>query len=471
MKLWGGRFDKAIDGAAHGFNASLPFDRRMADEDVSGSVAWARGLGRCGVLAEDEVSVLVDGMEQVRAELAEGRFAFLEGDEDIHTAVERRLGDIVGPVAGKLHTGRSRNDQVATDFRLWVMRACGRMDAAVADLQTALADSAEAHLHAPMPGYTHWQPAQAVTWGHWAMWHAWALERDRRRIATARTAASALPLGSAALAGSGFAVDRAWLAAELGFERVIANSMDAVSDRDFAVELLFAAAMTGMHLSRLSEQLILFANPSLGFVELDDAYSTGSSLMPQKKNPDMLELARGKAGRLVGNLVGLMTTLKGLPSTYDKDMQEDKEPVFDAVDTLAAALPVLTGLVETLRVREDRLIAALDPAMFATDVADRLVRAGVPFREAHGIVGRVVRAAEEQGVGIDALDAEALRAVDARLPAATEGAFDWAASLASRAAEGGTAPEALRAQLAAMREAIGSRQVGSYSSTGWAESP
>ena len=454
MKLWGGRFESGTDAAAHGFNASLPFDRRMADEDVTGSIAWARGLGRIGVLEAEEVAALVAGLEQVRAELAAGDFSFHEADEDIHTAVERRLGEVAGEVAGKLHTGRSRNDQVATDFRLWVMRACTRLDGAVAELQAALADSAEGHLDAPMAGYTHWQPAQAITWGHWALSHVWALARDRRRLAQARTAAAALPLGSAALAGSGFPVDRAWLARELAFDTVLPNSLDAVSDRDFAAELLFAAAMTGLHLSRLGEQLILYANPALGFVELDDAYATGSSLMPQKKNPDMLELARGKAGRLIGNLLTLMTVLKGLPSAYDKDLQEDKEPVFDAVDTLEVALPVVAGLVRTLRVREDRLLAALDPAMWATDLADRLVRAGIPFREAHHVVGRVVRAAEERGIGIDALGEPELAAIDPRLPKACAGAFDWPVSLASRAAEGGTAPEALRAQLAAARAAI-----------------
>ena len=451
MTLWGGRFDRPADEAMHAFNASLAFDRRLAGEDVRGSVAWARALGAAGVLTAAEVRALVDGLEAVGAELAAGTFAFAPGDEDIHTAVERRLGERVGAVAGKLHTGRSRNDQVATDLRLWAMAACDALAADVARLQGALVAQAEAHPALAMPAYTHLQPAQPVTWAHWALSHVWPLARDVGRLRAARAAAAVLPLGSAALAGTGFPIDRAALAAELGFDAVCQNSLDGVADRDFALDLLYAAATLGVHLSRLSEQVILFATPAFGFVALDDAYATGSSLMPQKKNPDPFELARGKAGRLIGRLAGLLATLKGLPSAYDKDLQEDKEPLFDAFDTLHAALPVLAGAVGSLRVRPERLAAHLDPAMLATDLADWLVGRGVPFRAAHHLVGRVVRLAEARGVALDALSLDELRTVSEAFDEDALRVFDWARALEARAAEGGTARAALARQLAAAR--------------------
>ncbi|MFQ5435955.1 MAG: argininosuccinate lyase [Anaerolineae bacterium] len=410
-KLWGGRFAKATDSLVHQFNASISFDVRLAGEDITGSMAWARGLAGAGVLTAVEADTIITGLEQVRREFADGSFAFAAGDEDVHTAVERRLTEIVGDVGGKLHTGRSRNDQVATDFRLWVMRACDAVDDWLAGLQAALVESAEANLHLPMPGYTHLQHAQPVTWGHWALSHFWPLVRDRRRFELVRQQTAVLPLGSAALAGTAFPVDREFLARELGFAAISQNSLDAVSDRDFAADFLYAAVMVGLHLSRLSEQLILFSSAEFGFVRLDDGYSTGSSLMPQKKNPDTLELTRGKSGRLIGNLVGLLTTLKGLPSTYDKDLQEDKEPLFDAVDTLALSLPVMAGLIRTLQLRPERMAAQLEPGLLATDLADYLVKKGVPFRQAHGLVGQVVRLAEEKGVGLTAVSLADLQAI------------------------------------------------------------
>lgn len=453
-RLWGGRFSSRTDALVHRFNASIDFDARLYDEDIAGSVAWAEALCEAGLLSENERDTLISGLEQVRDEFVTGVFAVQPDDEDIHSAVERRLTEITGPVGGKLHTGRSRNDQVAADFRLWAMRACDRLDAQLVDLQHALLDSAEAALHLPMPGYTHLQHAQPITWGHWALSHFWPLARDRERLAGVRRSAAVLPLGAAALAGTAFPIDRERLAARLGFAAITPNSLDAVSDRDFAAEFLFTAALLGVHLSRLSEQLILFSSSEFGFVRLDDGYSTGSSIMPQKKNPDTLELTRGKSGRLIGHLTGFLATLKGLPSSYDKDLQEDKEPVFDAFDTLDIALPVMSGLIRTLEVRPERLVAQLEAGLLATELADYLVRRGLPFREAHHLVGRVVRLAEERGVAITDLAAAELQAISPHFDADTSEALSVTAALAARAVTGGTAPAALDAQLAAAQAAV-----------------
>ncbi|MCA9874475.1 MAG: argininosuccinate lyase, partial [Anaerolineales bacterium] len=350
--------------------------------------------------------------------------------------------------------GRSRNDQIATDFRLWTLDAINQTRAQLAALQEALIASAAANLNTPLPGYTHLQHAQPITWGHWALSHFWPLQRDQERWAQARARTAVLPLGSAALAGTAFPVDRQALAEMLGFTAVSPNSLDAVSDRDFAADFLYAAAMTGLHLSRLSEQLVLFSSAEFGFVSVDDAYATGSSIMPQKKNPDTLELTRGKSGRLIGNLVGLLTTLKGLPSTYDKDLQEDKEPVFDAFDTLAQALPVMTGLLQTLQIRPERMAAQLEPGLLATDLADYLVRRGMPFRQAHHIVGAVVQLAEQKGVLLTDLTAADFQAVSEEMGEGVTAVFDFTASLASRQMIGGTAPAALQTQLQAARDAV-----------------
>jgi argininosuccinate lyase len=452
-KLWGSRFAEQTDALVHRYNASIGFDARLYDEDITGSVAWAEGLAAAGLLTADERDALLAGLEAVRAEFAAGAFAIVPDDEDIHSAVERRLTELVGPVGGKLHTGRSRNDQVATDFRLWLMRACDRLDVALRELQAALADSAAA-LDLPLPGYTHLQHAQPITWGHWALAHFWPLARDRQRFAAARRSAAVLPLGAAALAGTAFRIDRAALAVRLGFGDVTANSLDAVSDRDFAAEFLFAAALLGVHLSRLAEQLILFSSAEFGFVRLADAYSTGSSIMPQKKNPDTLELTRGKSGRLIGHLTGFLATLKGLPSAYDKDLQEDKEPVFDAADTLELALPVMAGLLRTLELRPERMAAQLEAGLLATEVADYLVRRGLPFREAHQVVGRVVRLSEERGVAITELELEALQAISPHFGPDVADAMTVPAALAARDLPGGTGPGAVRTQLAAARATL-----------------
>jgi len=453
-KLWGGRFQKPTAELVRQYHDSLPFDQRLYDQDITGSIAWAQGLVGAGVLTPAEADTLSAGLDEVRAEFASGTFAFAAGDEDIHTAVERRLTEIVGAVGGKLHTGRSRNDQVATDFRLWALGAIDQLRAYLAELQQALVDSAAADLATPMPGYTHLQHAQPITWGHWALSHFWPLQRDQERWAQAQARTAVLPLGSAALAGTAFPVDRQALAQALGFTAVAPNSLDAVSDRDFAADFLYAAALTGLHLSRLSEQLVLFSSAEFGFVAVDDAYATGSSIMPQKKNPDTLELTRGKSGRLIGNLVGLLTTLKGLPSTYDKDLQEDKEPVFDAFDTLGLALPVMTGLIRTLKIRPERMAAQLEPGLLATDLADYLVKRGMPFRQAHHIVGSVVQLAEEKGVLLTDLTTADFQTVSEELGDGVTAVFDFTASLASRRMIGGTAPEALGAQLEAARQTL-----------------
>jgi argininosuccinate lyase len=444
--LWGGRFSGKLDEGAFLLNTSLPFDKRLAKQDVRGSVAWSEAITQAGVLTEEESRRIISGLEAVAAEFESGSFVFAESDEDIHTAVERRLGELIGSLAGKLHTGRSRNDQVVTDFRLWMLDNLPALDEAIAGFQSTLVALAEKHQSTLMPGYTHLQRAQPITLGHWLLSHFWALNRDRERLADLRDRVAVLPLGCAALAGTSFPVDRAALADSLGFDAPAPNSLDAVSDRDFVAEYLFCTAMTGVHLSQLAENVILFTTAEFGFFELSDAFSTGSSLMPQKKNPDMFELARGKAGTLIGLLTGMLTTLKGLPSTYDKDLQEDKGPVFQATDTLLAILPVLADALETMIVNEERMLAAIDASMLATDLADYLVRKGVPFREAHGIAGKAVRVATEKGVSLDKLPQKEWQAIGP-FDASVKDVFDPMKSVESRNAIGGTSPKSVKNQI------------------------
>lgn len=453
-KLWGGRFAKKTDSLVHEFNESLSFDQRLYKEDITGSVAWANAHVGSGVLTAEEAKIIIGGLEQVRAEMNQGTFEIHLEDEDIHTAVERRMTEIVGEIGGKLHTGRSRNDQVATDFRLWVMRAIDELQAILADLQNALIESAEANLNLPLPGYTHLQHAQPITWGHWALSHFWPLVRDSERLAQTRERTAVLPLGSAALAGTAFPVDRNYLAEQLGFNSISQNSLDAVSDRDFVADFLYAAAMIGLHLSRISEQLIIYSSAEFSFVRIDDGYSTGSSLMPQKKNPDTLELTRGKSGRLLGNLMGMLATMKGLPSTYDKDLQEDKEPVFDAFDTLSYTIPVMAGLFRTLTLRGDKMAEQLEPNLLATDLADYLVKRGMPFRQAHHVVGAVVQLAEDKNVLLTDLTLADLQGVSSAFESDVTEAFSITAALANRNVTGGTSPEALLVQLAAAKTAV-----------------
>jgi argininosuccinate lyase len=459
-KLWGGRFSGKLDPAAWELNASIGFDRRLARQDVRGSLAWAGALEKAGVLEEKEAAEIRSGLLAVDAEFEKQSFIFQESDEDIHTAVERRLGELIGPLAGKLHTGRSRNDQVATDTRLWLLDHLPMLQAALQDLQRALIERAAGDMDILLPGYTHLQRAQPVLLSHWWLSHFWPLQRDRQRLSELTTRTASLPLGSGALAGTPFPIDREALAEELGFAQASPNSIDAVSERDFVAEFLFACALTGVHLSKMSEAVVLFSSAEFGFFELSDAYATGSSLMPQKKNPDVFELARGRAGTLLGSLTGLMATLKGLPSTYDKDLQEDKVPLFNAYDSLAVLLPVLANAIRTISIHPERMQAKIDASMMATDLADYLVAQGIPFREAHGLAGKAVRLAIQQGKSLEALSAAEFHGLAPELDLrvfeteAFQSVFDPHASVSRRAAAGGTAPQAVRAQLDQASQAL-----------------
>lgn len=456
--MWGGRFSKPMDDRFAYLNASFRFDWRLYAVDIRASRAYARALARANLINASELDALLDGLTRVEQEFASGSFVAQPSDEDIHTAVERRLGELVGAVAGKLHTGRSRNDQVVTDTRLFVLDAIANLQVQISNLQSALIEKSEQHLDALMPGYTHLQRAQPILFAHWLMAYFWMLARDRERFADCARRVSVLPLGAGALAGNALGIDREVLARELGLARVSENSLDVVSDRDFIAEFLFACALLGVHLSRLGEDIVLYSSAEFGFLTLDDAYATGSSLMPQKKNPDAMELARGKAGRLLGDLTTLLTVLKGLPLSYNKDLQEDKEPLFDAVDTLDALLPVMAGAIRTMRVHTDKMRAALDVAMLATDLADYLVRRGVPFREAHRLVGEAVKRAEARGVTLADLSLDEYKQIAPQFDAEVRNVFDFAQSLAAREIIGGTGPNAVRAQIAQAKQMLEKKQ-------------
>lgn len=453
-KLWGGRFGKDPDELLWAFNASIGFDQRLFAADINGSIAFAKALERVEVLTPEETARITDGLEQVLQEFESSTFAFQPADEDIHTAVERRLQELIGPVAGKLHTGRSRNDQVATDVRLYLLSKIEVLNVLLREVQRAMVEKAEVCLDAIMPGYTHLQPAQPILFSHWLMSFVWMLERDADRLSDLKRRVSVMPLGSGALAGNTFGIDRAALAADLGFESISRNSLDAVGDRDFIAEFLFWATLVQIHLSRLSEDMIIYASAEFGFIELDDAYSTGSSIMPQKKNPDPLELARGKTGRMVGNLVTLLVTLKGLPSAYDKDLQEDKEPLFDTIDTLESELPVIAGVIETLTIDRERMAATLQDELLATDLADYLVHQGVPFRESHHIVGQVVRAALARGCGLTQLSVQDYHDISPHFGEDVVEMLDFRAAVERRDVVGGTATSSVKAQIARAREIL-----------------
>jgi argininosuccinate lyase len=456
-RLWGGRFAAGPAPEMDRLNRSLPVDFRLWREDIAGSQAWAAALAAARVIGFDECDALRAGLGRVAARLAMWNAADWAAapDEDIHSLVERLLYEEAGDVAGKLHTGRSRNDQVATDTRLWACGAVSRLDAALRDLQRALLEQAEAHRDAVMPAYTHLQRAQPVSAAHWLLSHAWPLARDRERLAQARERLATLPLGSGAIAGCPFPVDRVLLQETLGFRALTANSIDAVSDRDWTAELLFVCAMVGVHLSKIGEDLILFGSQEWGFVRFSDRFSTGSSLMPQKRNPDAMELARGKAGRLIGDLTTVLTVLKGLPSGYNKDLQEDKEALFDAFDTLEALLPAVAGTVRTMEIDTARASDAVDAGMLATDLADFLVRRGMPFREAHGAVGKLVRMSEDFGCELDELRPEFFTRVSPLFEGADFGAlFSHESALAARAGVGGTSAEAVAEQIAKLRAVL-----------------
>lgn len=455
-KLWGGRFEEESDPLVARFTASISFDQRLWQVDLEGSTAWVKALSRAGLLNEEESRTLVDGLHMVAEEWQAGTFQVEPDDEDIHTANERRLSELIGPVSGKLHTGRSRNDQVVTDVRLWLRDEIATLRDALQALQRVALTRAEAELDIILPGYTHLQRAQPVRWSHWLLAYFWMWQRDRERLDELARRVNVCPLGSGALAGTPFAIDRQALAQDLGFPAASENSLDAVSDRDFVVEYLAWAALLGSHLSRLAGDLTLWTTAEYGFVELADAHSTGSSLMPQKKNPDPLELLRGKAGRLLGDLVGLLTVLKGLPLTYNSDLQEDKERLFDAVDTLSLALPVTAQVLKGLRLRPERMSAALSDDMLATDLADYLVRKGVPFRQSHQLAGQAVRRAEDQGSSLHDLSLADYQAISSSFDADLYDVFDFEHSVDQRQASGGTARSAVVEQIKQTRPLLGS---------------
>jgi len=454
-KPWAGRFTQSTDPSAERFTASLAFDQRLWCYDITGSVAWAKALCRAGLLTAAERDTIVRGLEAVQGELATGAFPFRPELEDIHMNVERRLQELVGEVGGKLHTGRSRNDQIALDERLYLKDSVARVGEGLRRVQEALVARAAETVDAPLPGYTHLQRAQPVVLAHHLLAYLFMLQRDRQRFRECAARADVLPLGAAALAGTAFPIDREALAKDLGFAAVSPNSLDAVSDRDYILEFLAAGALAGMHLSRLAADLTLWATAEFGFVEFSDAFATGSSIMPQKKNPDVAELIRGKSGRLYGNLVAVLTTMKGLPLAYNADMQEDKEPFFDSVDTLEAILGVLPPLLASLTFRTDRMRrAAGEHFSTATDLADYLVRKGLPFRQAHEVVGRVVRHALDEGKALEDLTLAELRHFSPLIDGDVKDAITVEASLRARAATGGTAPAAVRRSLALARTLI-----------------
>jgi len=449
MTLWGGCFDTSPDPLLKQFGDSLSFDQRLAAADVRGSIAYAEALLQVGVLDKPEHTKLVSGLEAIAEEFASDNFAFAPDDEDIHTAVERRLTELVGAVAGKLHTGRSRNDQVATDLRLYLRDEISILAESIADLQDAMLAKAVAEIDVVMCGYTHLRPAQPVLFSHWMLSYFWKLARDGERLSELKGRVAYCPLGSGALAGTPYPIDRKQLAETLGFVAPTENSLDAVEDRDFVAEFLVWAALLQVHLSNLAETLILWSTEEFGFVQLSETYATGSSLMPQKRNPDFLELIRGKAGRLIGHATGFLCTLKGIPSGYNKDLQEDKEVLFDTIDTLKLELPLAVGMIRTLRVCAAHMATARTDALLATDLADYLVQQGVPFRESHKLVGQAVRKAEQVGVPLQQLDLNQYQAIDPRFDEKLYDVFDHHRSVAARTAQGGTAPEAVEAQIAA----------------------
>ncbi|MBO23519.1 MAG: argininosuccinate lyase [Rhodospirillaceae bacterium] len=450
---WGGRFTSGPSEVMERINASIGFDQRFFAHDIAGSRAHARMLVAQGILSDEDGQAIEDGLDKISQEIESGGFDFSAALEDIHMNIESRLRELVGDAAGRLHTARSRNDQVATDFRLWVRDEIDAIDAQLQGLQAALIEKADAHAGTIMPGFTHLQTAQPVTFGHHLLAYVEMFGRDRGRLADARARLNESPLGAGALAGTSFPIDREATAASLGFDRPMANSLDAVSDRDFALEFLSTTAICATHVSRFAEELVVWCSHGFGFISLSDAYTTGSSMMPQKRNPDAAELSRAKTGRVYGALIGLLTVMKGLPLAYSKDMQEDKEPVFDAADSLSLALAATAGMVTDMTaVPENMMAAAGKGHSTATDLADWLVRvAGVPFRDAHGITGAVVALADKKGVTLAELSLAEMQGVDERISAEVFDVLTVEASVASRTSFGGTAPDNVRAAVAAAR--------------------
>jgi len=453
-QLWGGRFAGGPAAIMRRINASIEFDRRLYAEDIAGSLAHCAMLVAQHIVSVEDGAAIAEGLARIRAEIDAGEFVFSEEREDIHLNIEARLTELIGPAAGRLHTARSRNDQIATDFKLWVRATIDRIDGAMRELQAALLDQAETHAATVMPGFTHLQIAQPVTFGHHLMAYVEMTGRDRGRLTDCRRRLNESPLGAAALAGTAFPIDRDATAAALGFDRPAANSLDAVSDRDFAIEFLAAVALAGTHLSRLAEEIVIWSSDPFGFVALSDAFTTGSSIMPQKRNPDAAELVRAKTGRLNGSLIALLTVMKGLPLTYQKDMQEDKLPVFEAADALELCLAAMTGMIADMRPQADRLRAAAARGYStATDLADWLVRTlDMPFRQAHHITGEIVKRAEGLGHTLAEMPLGEIQAIEPTITASVYDVLDVERSVASRTSFGGTAPERVRAAVTAARK-------------------
>jgi argininosuccinate lyase len=454
--MWGGRFQEGPDAIMEEINASIDFDKALAEQDISGSKAHARMLARQGIISDDDAAKIVQGLDTIASEIAAGRFAFSRELEDIHMNIEARLKDLIGEPAGRLHTARSRNDQVATDFRLWVRDAIDEIDRQLLALMRALAETAERHAGTVMPGFTHMQSAQPITFGHHCLAYVEMLARDRGRFADARARLNESPLGAAALAGTAFAIDRHMTAEALGFDRPAANSLDAVSDRDFALEALAAASICAVHLSRYAEELVIWSTAQFGFIRLSDKFSTGSSIMPQKRNPDAAELVRAKAGRIIGSLNALLVVMKGLPLAYSKDMQEDKEQAFDALPNLSLSLAVMAAMITDMQPDIDVMQKAAGAGFStATDLADWLVReAGLPFRDAHHATGRIVAEAAQRGIALEEMPLDVMQAVNPAITDDIYSVLSVEASVGSRTSFGGTAPENVRAAAAGWLERL-----------------
>ena len=455
MALWGGRFEGGVDAFTQEFGASLEIDKNMAQQDIRGSIAHATMLAEQGVISNEDRAAIVDGLAQISAEVATGNFVWDVNDEDVHMAIERTLTERIGAAGGRLHTGRSRNDQVATDIRLLAKDLCTELLEGNRELRRVLADVAEKNLDVVMPGYTHLQHAQPVLFSHHMLAYFWMFTRDATRLQAALDAADANPLGAAALAGTTYPLDRARTTELLGFSRAIPNSLDAVSDRDYLLDLEYACAVSMMHLSRLCEEIVLWSSSEFGFVTLSDSYSTGSSIMPQKKNPDFAELTRGKTGRVYGDLMALLTTCKSLPLAYNKDLQECKEGPLDAAHTLGDCMAIMTGMLQTMHVNEDRMLAEAGTGFSAaTAVADYLAKHGMPFREAHAVVGRLVLECEKRGCGLEDLTLAELREASELFDEDVMGTLDPAAIARARTTYGGTGNDVVAAQLAEARATL-----------------
>ncbi|HWT54563.1 MAG TPA: argininosuccinate lyase [Rhodocyclaceae bacterium] len=454
-KAWSGRFSEPVSDLVKRYTASVFFDNRMALQDIRGSLAHAAMLAKQNIISGDDLASIRKGLEQIRGEIERGEFNWNLDDEDVHLNIEKRLTALIGDAGKRLHTGRSRNDQVATDIRLWLRDTIDAIDGLLANYQISLLNLAEQHAATPLPGFTHLQVAQPVTFGHHLLAYVEMAKRDRERMQDARKRVNRLPLGAAALAGTSYPIDREFVAQELGFDGVCENSLDAVSDRDFAIEFTAAASLAMMHISRFSEELILWMSPRVGFIDIADRFCTGSSIMPQKKNPDVPELARGKTGRVYGHLMGLLTLMKGQPLAYNKDNQEDKEPLFDTADTLIDTLRIFADMVPGITVKADNMRAALNLGFAtATDLADYLVKKGLPFRDAHEAVARAVRAAEQKGCDVSELSLAELQSFSPLVADDVYAVLTVEGSLAARNHIGGTAPEQVRAAIARRRKEI-----------------